>query len=77
MKDGNYCLFTCGRCPSEDQGGDSQDQGETSRGSERPSEGGDDNDGFNAPGNPNVCDDLVPNAEFTCEQQVGVMRRTR
>jgi hypothetical protein len=40
-----------------------------------PSEGGDDDGSFNEPGNSTVCDDVAPDAEFTCEQQVGGLRR--
>lgn len=54
MKDGNYCLYTCGRaknCGGEQEEG--QPEGQSTK-----------------PGNRSVCDDIRPPGEYTCEQQV-------
>lgn len=138
MKKGNYCLYTCGRCPSgstqQEKGegekkqvrreavgrqpdtgggadvpataqaplllrsssspscasvvcfggcvwwhqgdsgnqGGSSDQGGSGKQGGSGSQGGGAAGGFAAPGNPNVCDDIQPNQQYTCQQQVGV-----
>jgi len=79
MKDNNYCLYTCGRCPSSPAPPSSPSQGGGSPAPpSSPSQGGGSpappsspsSEGFAKPGDPNVCDDIAPNGQYTCAQQV-------
>lgn len=67
MKDGNYCLYTCGRaknCGGRQEGQQGESKG-TGGGSAAGGQGG-----STKPGDRNVCDDIQPPGEYTCRQQV-------
>ena len=64
MKEGNYCLYTCGRaknCGGEFEGSDNADNADNAAGSQR---------GSVKPGDRTVCNDIQPPGEYTCQQQV-------
>lgn len=73
MKEGNYCLYTCGRCPSQSSSSSSGSTSSSDSGGNNQG-GGDDSgsssEGFAKPGDPTVCDDVAPNGQYTCAQQV-------
>jgi hypothetical protein len=68
MKEGNYCLYTCGR--AKNCGGEGESQGSDNNNSGESESESSDSGSSVKPSNPNVCDDIQPPGEYTCQQQV-------